>query len=72
MWIHNLCNPKRFYSNVTAFTIFNHLCELSSAGLHALDMVLLTTQMSQYYEGMPDIPKYIFLLEEAQLKAARA
>jgi hypothetical protein len=35
-------------------------------------MVLLTIQMSQYYEGMPDIPKYIFLLEDAQRKAARA
>ncbi len=28
--------------------------------------------MSQYYEGMPDIPEYIFLLEDAQCKAARA
>jgi hypothetical protein len=37
-----------------------------------LDMVLLTIQMSQYYEGMPDIPVYIFLLEDAQCKAARA
>jgi hypothetical protein len=35
-------------------------------------MVLLTIQISQYYEGMPDIPKYIFLLEDTQLKAARA
>jgi hypothetical protein len=35
-------------------------------------MVLLTIQMSQYYEDMPDIPEYIFLLEDAQHKAARA
>jgi hypothetical protein len=35
-------------------------------------MVLLTIQMSQYYEGTPNIPKYIFLLEVAQRKAARA
>ncbi len=28
--------------------------------------------MSQYYEGTPDIPKYIFLLGDAQCKAARA
>jgi hypothetical protein len=28
--------------------------------------------MSKYYEGTPDIPKYIFLLEDAQRKAARA
>jgi hypothetical protein len=37
-----------------------------------LDMVLLTIQMSQYYEGMLDISKYIFLMEDAQCKAARA
>jgi hypothetical protein len=59
-----------FYSNVTVFAIFNHLCECSG-GLHALDMVLLTIQISQYYKGMPDIPKYIFSLEDAQRKAAR-
>jgi hypothetical protein len=35
-------------------------------------MVSLTVQMSQYYKGTPDIPKYIFLLEDAQRKAARA
>ena len=28
--------------------------------------------MSQYYVDMPDIPGYIFLLENAQRKAARA
>jgi hypothetical protein len=70
-WICNLCGPKMLYSNVTALAIFNHLCKLSG-GLHALDMVLLTIQMSQYYEGMLDIPKYIFLLEDTQRKAARA
>jgi hypothetical protein len=35
-------------------------------------MVLLTIQMSQYYKGTPDIPKYIFLLEDTQCKAGRA
>jgi hypothetical protein len=70
-WICDLCNPKTFYSNVTALDIFNHLCECSG-GLHALDMVSHTIQMSKYYKGTPDIPKYIFLLEDAQCKAARA
>jgi hypothetical protein len=37
-----------------------------------MDMVLLTIEMSHYYEGMTDVPKYIFLLEDAQRKAARA
>jgi hypothetical protein len=70
-WICNLCNPETFYSNVTALDIFNNLCK-RSGGLHALDMVLLTIQMSKYYEGTPDIPEYIFLLKDAQRKAARA
>jgi hypothetical protein len=35
-------------------------------------MVLLTIQMSKYYKGTLDIPKYIFLLKNAQCKAARA
>jgi hypothetical protein len=63
--IHDLHDPKTFYSNITALAIFDHLCE-RSGGLHALDMVLLTIQMSQYYEGTPDISEYIFLLEDAQ------
>jgi hypothetical protein len=46
-WIHDLRNPETFYSNVTALAIFDHLSEHSS-GLHALDMVLLTIQISQY------------------------
>jgi hypothetical protein len=70
-WIRDLCNPKTFYSNVTALAIFDHLCK-HSGGLHAKDMVSLTIQMSQCYEGTPDIPKYIFLLEDAQHKATRA
>jgi hypothetical protein len=64
-WICNLCDPKTFYSNVTALVIFNHLCECSG-GLHVLDMVSLTIQMSQYYKGALDIPKYIFLLAQTQ------
>jgi hypothetical protein len=71
MWICNLRDPKTFYSNVTALAIFNHLCE-RSGGLHAMDKVLLNIQMSQYYNGTPDIPEYIFLLEDTQCKAARA
>jgi hypothetical protein len=71
MWIWDLRDPKTFYSNVTALAIFGHLCK-HFGGLHALDMVSLTIQMSQYYKGTPDIPEYIFLLEDAQHKAARA
>ncbi len=70
-WIRNLCNPETFYSNVTALALFDHLLKCSG-GLHALDMVSLIIQINQYYEGMLDIPKYIFLLKDAQRIAARA
>jgi hypothetical protein len=70
-WISNLHNPKTFYSNVTALAIFDHLCK-RSGDLHVLDMVSLTIQIGQYYKGTPDIPEYIFLLEDARRKAARA
>jgi hypothetical protein len=70
-WIRDLRDPETFYSNVTALALLNHLRD-RSGGLHALDMVSLTIQMSQYYEGTPIIPEYIQLLEDAQRKAARA
>jgi hypothetical protein len=71
-WIHDLRDPKTFYSNVTALALLNHLRD-RSGGLHALDIVSLSTiQMNQYYEGTPIIPEYIQLLEDAQRKAARA
>ena len=70
-WIRDLRDPETFYSNVTALALLNHLRD-RSGGLHALDMVSLTIQMSQFYEGSPIIPKYIQLLEDAQRKAARA
>jgi hypothetical protein len=70
-WICNLHDPETFYSNVTALALLNHLHD-RSGGLHALDMVSLTIQMSQYCKGTPIIPKYIQLLKDVQRKAARA
>jgi hypothetical protein len=70
-WIRNLRVPETFYSNVTALALLNHLRDRSGS-LHALDVVSLTIQMSQFYEGTPIIPEYIQLLKDAQRKAARA
>ena len=69
-WICDLRNPKTFNSNVTALALLNHL-RAHSGGLHAVDMVTLTLQMSRYYEGTPDVPEYIQMLEDAQSKAAQ-
>jgi hypothetical protein len=70
-WICDLHDPLTFYSNISALALLNHLCACSG-GLHALDMVLLIIQMSQFYKGAPNIPKYIQLLKDAQRKMARA
>jgi hypothetical protein len=56
-WICNLRDPKTFYFNVTALTLFDHFHK-HSGGLHALNMVLLTIQMSQYYKDKLNIPEY--------------
>ena len=56
MWIRDLHYPETFYSNVTALALLDHLCT-HSGSLHTLDMASLTIQMSQYYEGPPDIPE---------------
>jgi hypothetical protein len=69
-WICDLRDPETFYLNVTALKLLNHL-RARSSGLHALDMVSLTIQMSQFYKGTPNIPGYIQLLEDAQCKAPR-
>ena len=70
MWIRDLRNPKTFYSNVTALALLNHL-RAHSGGLHAVDMVTLTLQMSRYYKGTPDVPEYIQMLQDDQRKAAQ-
>ncbi len=57
-WIRDLRDPETFYSNVTALALLNHLRD-PSGGLHVLDMVSLTIQMSQFYEGSPIILEYI-------------
>jgi tRNA (Thr-GGU) A37 N-methylase len=49
-----LHDPETFYANVTALELLNHLCA-HLGSLHALDMVLLTIQMIQFYEGTPII-----------------
>ncbi len=55
-WIRDMRDPETFYSNVTALALLNHLRNRSGS-LHALDMVSLSIQMNQYYEGTPIIPE---------------
>ena len=44
----------------------------NSGGLHALDMLILQTNMHGYYAQANGIPQYIIMMEEAQKKAKLA
>jgi hypothetical protein len=48
------------------------LLDANSGGLHALDMILLCTDMMQYYVQADGIPQFIVMMEDAQKKAKRA
>jgi hypothetical protein len=42
------------------------LLDANSGGLHALDMILLHTDMMQYYVQADGIPRFIVMMEDAQ------
>ena len=56
---------------MTALEIILFL-DANSGGLHAVDMILLRTNMHQYYVQSDGILQYINMLEDAQKKAKRA
>jgi len=68
VWYNDLKDAEMFYTQVTALEIVTFL-DLNSGGLHAVDMLLLHTNMHQYYTQADGIPQYIIMLEDAQKKA---
>jgi hypothetical protein len=58
IWYNNLKNADTFYTKVTAIDIMS-LLNASSGGLHALNMILLCTDMMQYYVQADGIPQFI-------------
>ena len=44
------------------------LLHANSGGLHAVDMILLCTNMHQYYLQADGIPQYIIMMEDTQKK----
>ncbi len=44
------------------------LLDANSGGLHAVDMIALCTNMTQYYVQVEGIPQYIVMMEDAQKK----
>jgi hypothetical protein len=46
--------------------------DANSGGLHAIDMISLCSNMTQYYVQVDGIPQFIVMMEDAQKKAKRA
>jgi len=71
IWYNDLKDNETFYKKVTAIEIMA-LLDVNSGGLHAVDMISLRTNMTQYYVQADGIPQFIVMMEDAQKKAKRA
>jgi hypothetical protein len=71
IWYNDLKDADTFYTKVTAIDIMA-LLDANSGGLHAVDMISLRTNMTQYYVQADGIPQFIVMMEDAQNKAKRA
>jgi len=71
IWYNDLKDAETFYTRVLSIAIMAHL-DVNSGGLHALDMISLRTNMTQYYAEVDGIPQFIVMMEDAQKKAKRA
>jgi hypothetical protein len=71
IWYNDLKNTDTFYTKVTAIDIMA-LLDTNSGGLHALDMILLCTDMMKYYVQADSIPQFIVMMEDAQKKAKQS
>jgi hypothetical protein len=71
IWYNDLKDAKTFYTKVMALEIMAHL-DTNSRGLHAIDMISLCLNMTQYYVQVDGIPQFVVMMEDAQKKAKRA
>jgi hypothetical protein len=65
VWYKNLKDADTLYPMVLALKIMTFI-EVSSRGLHAIDMISLCTNMHQYYLQGDGILQYIAMLEDPQ------
>jgi hypothetical protein len=70
IWYNDLKDAETFYTKVTALEIIAHL-NTNSGGLHAIDMISLRLNMTQYYVQADGIPQFIIMMEDAKKKAKR-
>jgi hypothetical protein len=71
IWYNDLKDAETFYTKVTAIDIMA-LLDVNSGSLHAVDMISLRTNMTQYHVQADGIPQFIVMMEDAQKKAKRA
>jgi hypothetical protein len=71
IWYNHLKHAGTFYTKVTAIEIMSIL-DANSGGLHALDMILLCTDMMQYYMQADGSPHFIIMIGDAPKKAKQA
>jgi hypothetical protein len=65
IWYNDLKDADTFYTKVTAIDIMA-LLDANSGGLHAVNMISLRTNMTQYYLQADGIPQFIVMMEDAQ------
>ena len=62
---NDLKDAETFYTKVTAIDIMA-LLDANSGGLHAVDMISLRTNLTQYYVQADGVPQFIVMMEDAQ------
>jgi hypothetical protein len=65
IWYNDLKDANTFYTKVTALEIMAHL-DANSGVLHAINMISLCLNMTQYYIQGDGIPQFIVMMEDAQ------
>jgi hypothetical protein len=68
IWYNDLKDVETFYTKVTAFKIMAQI-NANSGGLHAINMISLHLNITQYYVQADGIPQFIVMVEDAQKKA---
>jgi hypothetical protein len=71
IWFDDMKDAETLYKKVTALEIMAHL-NTNSGGAHAIDMISLHLNMTQYYVQVDGIPQFIVMMEDAQKKSKQA
>ena len=66
-WIPELQHVDTIYSDVTNKALMDHL-QLCCSGIHAIDIVDITSEIITYYGDAAGVLKYINMLKDAQKK----